>query len=236
LNRSLRLAAPATALAMLAAPAASNAQVPAGIAVPGSQCIRYVDVGVQSFPLTGSGFAPNATVSILSNGAAFATVTTDANGQFGQAIPAPSIAGNRGTVSITADDGQGHAAGPLALPEVKLGVIWPRRGKPKQRVLFRAYGFTPGQNVYLHIRRGGKTRGTFKIGKGDAPCGVTKRRLAVMPLHHYSPGTYEYWFGNTKHYDRSKEIGYTLTITRTFRSLDARATQNHWATLSALSF
>jgi hypothetical protein len=233
LNRSLRFAVPAAALAVLAAPAAANAQTPSLIS--GTQCIRFIDASVPTLPVQGAGFAPNASVSILSGGAPFASVMADAAGGFTQAVAAPPISGNRANVSITADDGQGHVAGPVQLPEVRLGVVWPRRGKPRSKVLFRAYGFEPGQTVYLHVRRGGKTRGRFKIGKGDAPCGVTKRRMAFMPLSHYSPGTYEYWFGNTKSYDRSKEIGYRVTITRTFHSLDALPAAPRWGTLTPVS-
>jgi hypothetical protein len=213
LKRSLYAATMAATVGAVFAPAAAQAQTP-GTLVPLTQCIRFVDASVQSWALQGAGFAPNAAVTIASDGAAFDTIQADAAGGFQSPVHAPPISGNRATVSITADDGQGHPAGPIQLPEVKLGVEWPSNAAARKRVLFRAYGFEAGKTVYLHIRRGGKTRGTFKIGRADSPCGVTKRRLRAMPLAHYSTGTYEFWFGATKKFDRSKEVGYRVTIFR----------------------
>jgi hypothetical protein len=231
LYRSLRLAAPAAALVALAAPAAAHAQT-AALAMPGSQCIRYVDATVSSFPLQGSGFAPNASVSILADGAVFTSVLADANGSFQQAIAPPPLAGLRKNVAITADDGQGHVAGPLQLPEVKLTVEWPSHVRGNKRVLFRAYGFLEaGKNVYLHIRRGGKTRGTFSLGKADAPCGLTKRRLHFVPLSHYSSGSYDYYFDQVKKFDRNTpiQLHYLVSITRGLRSASAAS---HWVDLT----
>jgi hypothetical protein len=213
LKRSLYAAATAATVGAAFAPAAAQAQTP-GTLVPLTACIRFVEPGAKTFPLQGAGFAPNAAVTIASNGTPIDTVTTDAAGGFSQAVAAPPINGNRANVAITADDGQGHPAGPIQLPEVKLGVDWPSNSSARKRVLFRAYGFEPNKMVYLHIRRGGKTRGTFKIGRADSPCGVTKRRLRAMPLSRYSTGTYEFWFGATKKFDRSKEIGYRVSIFR----------------------
>ena len=232
MKRSLHAAATAATVAAALAPAAAQAQTP-GTLVPLTPCIRFVDASLKTFPLQGAGFAPNAAVTILADGAPLDTVQADAAGGFSQAVNAPPISGNRKNVAISADDGQGHPAGPLQLPEVKLGVVWPTNAAASKRVLFRAYGFEPGKTVYLHIRRGGTTRGTFKIGRADSPCGLTKRRLRAMPLRRYSTGTYEFWFGATKKFDRSKEIGYRVTIFRRPRAAAARvsAISPRWASL-----
>ena len=184
MKRSLYAAATAATVGAILAPASAQAQTP-GTLVPLTPCIRFVDASLKTFGLQGAGFAPNAAVTIASDGAPIDTVTTDAAGELSQAVNAPPIAGNRANVSITADDGQGHPAGPVGLPEVKLGVVWPSNASARKRVLFRAYGFDPGKTVYLHIRRGGKTRGTFKIGRADSPCGADQAppaRDAAEPL------------------------------------------------------
>jgi hypothetical protein len=237
LKRSLFAAATAATVGAIFAPAAAQAQTP-GTLVPLTPCIRFVDASIKSFGLQGAGFAPNAAVTIASDGAPIDTVTTDAAGGFSQPVNAPPIAGNRANVSITADDGQGHPAGPVVLPEVKLGVVWPSNAAARRRVLFRAYGFEPGKTVYLHVRRGGKTRGTFKIGRADSPCGLTKRRLRAMPLSRYSTGRYEFWFGATKNFDRSKEIGYRVTIFRrpTAAAASVSAIAPRWASLPTATF
>src|SRR5215204_6530891 len=124
LNRSLYAAAPAATLVVaLVAPAVSLAQAPTTIA-PQTACIRFLDASVKTFPLNGAGFAPNAPVTIASDGAALDTATADQNGSFSGLFNAPALApnSNRKSVSITADDGQGHVAGPVPLPEVRLTV------------------------------------------------------------------------------------------------------------------
>jgi hypothetical protein len=222
-NRSLRFAVPAVALAVLAAPAAANAQT-ATLVMPGPQCIRFVDFGIKSFPLTGASFAPNAAVSLLADGAPFDTVTADAGGGFQAGVSAPPLSGLRKNVAITADDGQGHTAGPLQLPEVKLTVAWPAHVRGNRRVLFRAYGFLEsGKNVYLHIRRGGRSKGTFSLGKADSPCGLTKKRMHFVPLKRYSSGTYDYYFDQVKSFSRSTpiQLHYKITVTRGLRSASA---------------
>jgi hypothetical protein len=237
LKRSLHAAAPAAAIVALLAPATSVAQTP-GTLVPLTQCIRFLDASVKTMPLQGAGFAPNAAVTIASDGAPIDTATADAAGSFQGVFNAPPIAGTRANVSITADDGQGHPAGPLALREVKISVVWPSNASARKRVLFRAYGFESGKTVYLHIRRGGKTRGRFKIGRADSPCGLTKRRLRAMPLSHYSTGTYEFWFGATKSFDRSKEIGYRVSIFRrpSAAAASVSAIAPRWASLPTAAF
>lgn len=232
MSRPLRLAAPAAALAVVAAPVAAHAQAPATL-TPGLPCIRYVDAGVKSFPIQLAGFAPNAVVTIAADGTPIDTAPTDAAGAFTGAIQAPSLAGssNRQNVSITADDGQGHTAGPVALPEVRLSVDWPDRAKGNPRVLFRAYGFQPGKTVYLHVRKQGKTKGTFKLGRAAAPCGLTKRHLHYMPVNPHSAGTYIYYFDHNRRFDKDATIlSYRVIITRTFHAAGT-ASATHWATL-----
>ena len=234
MNRSLRFAAPAAALALLATPAAADAQATATL-VPATPCIRFVDFTVKSFPIQLAGFAPNSLVTIAADGTPIDTAQTDAAGSFQGGVSAPTLGtnSNRKNVSITADDGQGHTAGPVALPEVRLTVDWPDRASGNPRVLFRAYGFEPGKNVYLHIRKQGKTKGTFKLGKADAPCGLTRRRLHYMPVNPHSAGTYDYYFDQHKRFKKATTIlHYRVTITRTFHAAGATA-PSPWAPLAA---
>jgi hypothetical protein len=85
--------------------------------------------------------------------------------------------------------------------------------------------------VYLHIRRGGQNKGTLKLGKADAPCGLTKKRMHFMPLNSYSSGTYDYYFDQRQRFDRNEpiQLHYKVTITRGLRSASAAS---HWLTLA----
>ena len=95
MNRKLYAATmAATVGGALLAPAASQAQTP-GTLVPLTPCIRFVDASLKTFPLQGAGFAPNALVSVASDGASLDTSQADAAGSFQGAINAPLMAGIR---------------------------------------------------------------------------------------------------------------------------------------------
>ena len=75
-----------------------------------------------------------------------------------------------------------------------------------------------GRSLYLHIRRGGRTKGTFRIGRASGACGLTSRRLRYMPLRRWSTGTYDYWFSNTSRFRKSRTLyGYRIDIYRRLR-------------------
>jgi hypothetical protein len=86
----------------------------------------------------------------------------------------------------------------------KVGADLPQRARPTSRVRMRVFGFQPGRTVFLHVRRGGRTRGTFRIGVPAAPCGTAARRLRYMPLRRWSTGSYTYEFQQSKRFDRKK--------------------------------
>ena len=90
---------------------------------------------------------------------------------------------------------------------------------------YRVYGFVPGQPAYLHIRRRGKTLGRFSLGTPEGACGKVTKRLRYMPLSRYSYTTYDYWFSQSRRFDRAATLArYRVTIFRTFRPGAAAAT------------
>ena len=135
--------------------------------------------------------------TIASDGAPIDTATADAAGSFQRRVQrAADPPAARANVLDHRRRRPGPPAGPLALPEVKLSVERPSDARRASACCSAPTASSPARPSTCHIRRGGKTRGRFRLGKADSPCGLTKRRLRAMPLSHYSTGTYEFWFGS----------------------------------------
>ena len=199
-------------LATLAVP--SNAS--AAALLVGQKCARS---GTPSFNMATSGWAPGASLTIHL-GSFGHTVTADGSGVFstaGAPLTAPVLSrpGVK-TFSLTVTDGV-TTAGPVRTKIVRRGVLVPDRAKPAQTVRYRGYGFPVHKRLYLHVRRGGKTKGTFRIGRPSGACGLVTRKLRYMPLRRWSTGTYDFWFSNTRTFRKSRTLyGYRINIYRRF--------------------
>ena len=191
-------------LAVLAVPAAAQA---AAIAVP--QCARVLP-GQQTIPISGTGFTPSSSVQVAdaaNQGNSLGSAATDAAGNFNDLFFGPAFPDadtHHFTLNVSGVDAQGVASPPVPLQVVRITATLPDRARPTSRVRYRVYGFETGRRVYLHIRRGGRTRGSFRISNANGPCGIASRRLRYMPLRRWSAGTYDYYFQHTSRFDRSK--------------------------------
>lgn len=208
------VAAAGTVLA-LAAPAGAQA---AAIVAP--ECGRVV-LGQKTIPIQGSGFTPNSFVRLqTTDGQTVGGAATDAAGNFVDSFFGPSLPRNveQRSFQLAASDSQGVAAPPVPFNVVKITATVPDRARPGSRVRYRVYGFNPGQTVYLHIRRGGKTRGSFKVSRANGACGIASRRMKYMPLRRYSTGVYDYYFQHSKKFDRSQPgVKLSISIIRRIR-------------------
>ena len=177
--------------------------------------------GQKSVPIQGSGFAPNSFVRLFADGQSYGGAQVDAAGTFADVFFAPSfrsLATTEQTFQLTADDGMGGLAPATPLRVTRVGAKLPSRSKPGRRVRMRVFGFAPERVVFLHVRRGGKTRGTFRIGRTASPCGTASRRLRYMPLRRYASGTYTYAFQQSRRFDRTKpRVQLRIVIFRTVR-------------------
>lgn len=208
------LVAAAGSAALIAPPAAQAAS----IAVP--PCGRTI-VGQRTIPVQGTGFTPNSFVRLTTaDGQSVGGVATDAAGTFVDSIFGPTFRRNveQQALQLTATDSAGIAAPPVPFNVVKITATLPDRARPTSRVRYRVYGFSPGQTVYLHIRRAGKTRGTFKVSRANGVCGIASRRMRYMPLRRFSSGTYDYVFQHAKRFDRSQPgVKLSVAISRRVR-------------------
>ncbi len=192
-------------------------------------CVRYLP-GVKSFPLTATGFPAGAALTFSADGSSFGSGQADAAGSFDNAqdpffAPALPAGANLRTYQVTADDGQGTVAGPIAVPVSRITVVAPPDAKPARRVRFRLFGFRAGERTYLHVRRDGRTKGRFALGRTAGPCGTLTKRMRFMPLRDYRTGTYRYFFSHSRRFRRDRAIYQArVRIYRVFTASGAQAT------------
>jgi hypothetical protein len=187
---------------MLAAPTAAQA---AAVTVP--PCARVV-TGEKTVPISGMGFTPNSFVQLkTTDGKSIGGAQTDAAGNFADVFFGPifpNLDTNQLALQLVGTDAQGIAAPAVPFNAVRITATLPDRARPGSRVRYRVFGFEEGKRVYLHIRRGGKTRGTFRVSNANGPCGIASRRMKYMPLSSYSTGTYDYYFQQVARFDRAQ--------------------------------
>lgn len=208
--RRLALAC-ATALPLLAPAAASAATVE-----PTQRCVLD---GRRSLGLSSTGWAPGASLQFRLGGTLVGTGTADALGSFSTgATPLRTPRLGRGRhirrMGLTATDGT-TVAGPVRIKVVHRSVEVPDTARPWRRVTYRAYGFPHGERLYLHVRRGGRTRARVLLGRPWGVCGVLRKRLRYLPVARYRVGRYELWFSNRRNFRaRSALYGYAIVISR----------------------
>ena len=64
----------------------------------------------------------------------------------------------------------------------RITVVAPPDSNPSRKVRFRLFGFRPRLRTYLHVRRAGRTKGRFALGRTAAPCGTLIKRMRFMPV------------------------------------------------------
>jgi hypothetical protein len=198
----------AALLVSIAAPASAQAAPAVASVTP---CVRYVGTNppAPTLGVVASGFPANAPLSISFAAQPVAAVTADATGAFSTGtspFTPPVTRKNLETVTLAAQDNAGNTA-TAQVQFVRLGVIVPHgRFRPSKKVKYRAFGFAPGKRIYLFVRRGGKTRGRFSLGKAKGDCGLLTKKMRFMPLKHYTPGVYEFWYSHSKRYSTKTRI------------------------------
>jgi hypothetical protein len=196
----------------LAAPAAASA---AALSVD-QQCFSESS----DITLTGSGFTPNATVTLTLDGTTSA-VDSDAMGAFVTTLTAPSLSlkhpGARQVTISARDTASGEE---LATPVnvAKLGVdAFPVRSRPHKRITWYITGFV-GRAVYGHWRFKGKTRANHRMGVPKGPCGVLKVKARQIEAGRVRFGLWTVQFDFNKHYKpgASPRTAVTVNVFATF--------------------
>jgi hypothetical protein len=198
----------AALLVSIAAPASAQAAPAVASVTP---CVRYVGTTppAPSLGVVASGWLANDPLTFTFAGQNVGSGTADATGAFSTGtspFTPPTAQKNIQTVTLTAQDTAGNSAS-AQVRFVRLGVTVPHgRFRPSKKVKYRAFGFAPGKRIYLFVRRGGKTKGRFLLGKAKGDCGLLTKKLRFMPLRHYKPGVYEFWYSHSKRYSTKTRI------------------------------
>ncbi len=106
----------------------------------------------------------------------------------------------------------------------------PTHAAAGKKLRIKGYGLTGGPKVYMHIRGPHHYRSDTKIAKAKGPCGTFKTRRKIVSSG-AAPGAYKVRFDHKKKYSKKTkpQTGGTLTITRTFHAVGARAAAFGWS-------
>lgn len=178
----------------------------------------------QPMAISGTGFTPGADVSVETE-QVFAFGTSDPVGNFlftSETAPiVPTVVPDAKTFTLTAKEGQVPVASTTFQVANFAFEVKPSRARPTSKVRYRFSGWPQGANVYVHVRRNGRTIGTTKLGKALGPCGRLSTRARFMPVRkgRVPSGTYRYQFDTTQKYSSTTTPRMTgsVSIFRTFR-------------------
>ncbi|MTD43930.1 hypothetical protein GKE82_06330 [Conexibacter sp. W3-3-2] len=210
-----------TSRSLLAVGAAAAAGL--GMAGPASAAVIATDrpcyVENQPMLIGGQQFAPNSNYTVKTD-QLFAFGNADAAGNWLSNTETAPIVVKRTTVpqpfTLTAtQDGVEVATAQFNVVNL-LVTLASTRGRPTGRTTWRVSGFTPGQSVYVHVRRGGKTLRNVRLGRADAPCGrltTKQRRLPGISSRTLRRGTYDLYVDNKRTFSRSTRPQYRSSVT-----------------------
>jgi hypothetical protein len=192
----------ALAVAIAAAPASA---APAAALRTDARCYQET----QAVVLTGTGYAPLATVIVSRDGRPLGTARTDADGAFRRRFVTPRLPSRREVVyRLSATDGNATARVRYRATKVFAGYR-PTSGDPRRlRVRFFVSGFAlarPRAPVYLHyVRRStNRVRRTVRLGTALGSCGVIggTRPRRLFPFRP-ARGTWILQFDTARRYER----------------------------------
>jgi hypothetical protein len=185
------------------------------LAAPGAAAAATLDAGKSCYynndsaRLSGSGFAPDSTISFSVNGRTInQTVTSDAAGDVLVRYE-PRHTDTERKVVIRATDDEGTSARTTITVTRKRRVTATPDSAPNVetwRAVLRLFGFGAGR-AFIHYRNpNGVHKKTVRLGRLRGPCGrleTDKRR--VMPFDNPQFGLWRLQFDTHRHYDPDRK-------------------------------
>jgi hypothetical protein len=220
-------AAVTVATAGMAVAAASAQAAPTLGIAPVKPCY----VSGESVNFLGGGYTVGAYVDIAIDGTSLGQLQANMSGAIGGTITLGTFKGAKSHTVKATDTSNTALTASLSFngttPQV---TVKPRKGPAGRKRKMRGYGFMSGKKAYMHVRGHGISADTL-VGRPKGPCGTwgpSKRR--IVPAGAPS-GTYKVRFDHKKKYSKNTkpQTGGTLTITRTFHAVGARATAFGWS-------
>jgi hypothetical protein len=189
--------AAAAAITLLGTPVAASAATL--VASPAKSCLGVGD----TVGLGGGGYTPNDKVQVNFNGKYLATLDSNAGGNFAGLFQFGEPAGIRTISAIDTSNPANQASLQLRVRNVAIS-LKPKTGPAGRLYRIRAGGFTAGQTLYLHIRRGHKWLNR-RIGKLKGACHTLSVRKRLFSQH-TKPGKYRIQFDNKRHYSKKTDV------------------------------
>jgi hypothetical protein len=213
------VAAVATALAVLAAPAAGSAATLAF--EPAKACYREFE----AVSVVAMGFTPGGQVDVSRDGTHIGTLPADAAGNASGGLNGlPSKERGQQAFTYTATD----KANPLftaSLPVLVSAVdvrVGPRTGAPSRMLTINVRGFTTGRTMWAHVVRGRTFKRHLKLGRLRGAC--HKLRVERRLLR---PGTavgrYTVQFDTFRRYRPRRPVSVDFSVTVFTRTASAAA-------------
>lgn len=205
----MRISRAALSAAFAAALAAAPASADAAILAPDRACYGPGE----SILLEGTGFTPNADVTLRSEGFRLATLGSDPDGAFTVRVEVPTFLGDA-DLRFSARDGVDRLlTGQTAVRTTSVGVeVFPAGGLPWRPRRIVARGFMDVPAVYAHIRRRGSrhARNVF-LGRPRGACGTlsVRKRLFGRGIR---PGAYRLQFDANPRYLAGIEPSVTYSV------------------------
>lgn len=189
---------PLLAAAVLAVAAPSQA----GAATLSTEAACYLPG--EAIEVAGAGWAPGSDWTV--SGAFTADGVTDDIGAFSFAERAPMIADTTVPRTFRLSGTENGEIVARASFKVVSFLVVPKnvKGNPTGKTPWRFSGFAPGQPIFIHVQRKGRTY-TQKVGRGDTTCGRLKtrvRRLPAVPQREIGFGTYKLFVDNRSRFTK----------------------------------
>jgi hypothetical protein len=180
--------------------------------------------------VSGAGFTPSGQVNATFAGQSDVFDVDAAGNSQPLDLTFPGVKGIT-TETITETDTANPAlTASLAMTVTRRHVdVNPTHAKAGKKLRIKGYGLTGGPKVYMHVRGPHHYRTDAKIAKSSGPCGTFKTRRKIVSAG-AAPGAYKVRFDHKKKYSKKTrpQTGGTLTITRTFHAVGARAVASGW--------
>ena len=170
--------------------------------------------------VTGTGFTPGASFTVLRDGQAIGSGTVSPDGTVSGSMPSGTLATGiaERASDLTLTDGTNQAATKFSVSRFR-AEFTPSRGNPATlQVRFSVFGFGQmGLPVYLHyLRPGGEVARTVKLGATRSVCGgITRTRMRRLFPFRPGAGRWRLQFDTRRSYRRS-------AVPRIVRAVDVK--------------
>lgn len=182
----------------------------------------------EKIAFSGTGFTPNGEVALSVSGRQLGVTTANGVGEIAPSTGAPVIKAKRRVDIYTAVDQTDLSvvAGiPVHVSSLNVKVT-PKNGNPAKAKRIVARGFTSGNVLWAHVRRG-KAKRNVKIGKLKGACKALDVKRKLFPTD-AKDGLYNVSFDTKRTYSAKTrpQVGFSVLVFHTFKVANASSAES----------